>query len=77
MLSKTTAFIYFTNIPSAWFQGTFTLIGYQGATVTVDASHQRFVVSGLRTPRSVEVSIHIVVGNIDKVTNTITIPGIL
>lgn len=76
-LKNTSAFIYFKQIPNAWFSGSFTLNGYPGATLTLDAKHNRFIIAPILSPRKVNVSVHINIGNLDIVTNSITIPGIL
>ncbi len=77
-LLNTQAFIYYSSLSNVT-PDTYTVNNLSSdASVTFDSAHQRFVVSGINTPRRVNnVSITVTVGSNSKTSNSITIPSIL
>jgi len=76
-MNNTSAFLYFTNIPTDWFGGTFRLNGLPDTKLTIDPVNNRFLVSNVTLSRKVDVSIAISANGINTITNSITIPGLL
>ncbi|MGQ3888550.1 reprolysin-like metallopeptidase [Legionella sp. CNM-1927-20] len=70
------AFIYYTGFtPNTSLS--YRLNGLPGATLALDAAHNRFIVSNIRTPRKVNVSITLKSSRKAVTSNVITIPSIL
>jgi hypothetical protein len=54
------------------------LNGLAGASIRLDATNQRFVISNINTPRAIPISIRITFNdNSNQTSNTISIPGVL
>ncbi|RUR11406.1 hypothetical protein ELY14_01255 [Legionella septentrionalis] len=75
-LNKTVAFIYFSNFGTVQSGISYTVNGLPGASASFDAMHNRFVVSGVNTPRAVTISITSHFGIMQQ-SNSVTIPAIL